>query len=136
MPTDFGRDTSCATALRTGRLSTGRQLLAEAAYRRITTPRGMLRGGEQETNYGIDITSFVGTSEPRKLAASLPVIVRAELLKDERFIDVDVNLSVTEEGPVTEFDLSIVLTDTDGPFTFKVGVDEVSARFLGIEAQS
>ena len=42
--TDFGFDTSCTTALRTGRFSSGPRLVAEACFRRLSTLRGTLRG--------------------------------------------------------------------------------------------
>lgn len=137
MATDFGRDTSCTTSMRTGRIVRGRQLLAEAAFRRITTPPGTLRGGEAERNYGIDVTALVGASEPRKAAARLPGIIRAELLKDERFLDATATVVAIASGAATEFEINIRLeTEESGAFTFKVGVDEVSAQFLGIESTS
>ncbi len=69
---DFGREISCTDSLKTGRFSTGARLVAEAAYRRLTTPRGTLRGGEEEANYGIDLTEMCGATNVKLLQASLP----------------------------------------------------------------
>ena len=133
MSTDFGRDVSCGpNGLRTGRLSTGVVLLVEAAFRRLTTPRGTLRGGAEEEIYGEDITALVGRLEQRGASVALPGIVRAELLKDERFNDVTASLvrTVTPAGAVT-YTIS-VSADTDaGPFTLKLAASEVSAELLG-----
>lgn len=136
MATDYGKDTSCLSSLRTGRLSTGRQLLAEAAFRRITTKRGTLRGGEHERNYGIDVTELIGASNPKMLAAKLPALVQTELLKDERFLTVKATSLLIADGPAVSIEIGIEIGTADGPFNLKIGVDEVSARLLGIEAQS
>lgn len=129
---DYGRDTSCTTSRRTGRLASGRVLLGEAAYRRITTPRGMLRGGEEEESYGIDILSLVGASNPRAVAARLPGQIRDEILKDERFTDATAIVTTVQNGPAFEFLISIEIESSEGPFTLKIGVNEVSAELLGV----
>lgn len=132
---DLGRDISCTTSLRTGRFVTKARLVAEAAYRRITTPRGMLRGGEEEANYGIDITAVIG-SDPKRVAKKLPVQIRAELQKDERLLTVTVDLVSVKNGPATIFLITIRATTADGPFTLSVKASAVTVELLGITAEA
>lgn len=132
MATEFGRDTSCTDTLRTGRYATGLRLVAEAAYRRLTTPRGMLRGGEDERNYGLDLMSIVGRGNPTLVAAELPGRIRAELLKDERIDAVEVDVAVVTSGPATSFTVSIDVTTAEGPFALQLSVSDVSVTLLRI----
>lgn len=131
MTVDLGRDISCTDSLKTGRFATGVRLVAEAAYRRLTTPRGMLRGGEEEQNYGLDLTAFCGTTNPKATAASLPGRIKSELLKDERIETVDVNIVVTTSRPATTFTITIAATTGAGPFTLKLLASAVDVELLG-----
>jgi hypothetical protein len=132
MAIDFGRDISCTTSLRTGRMATGVRLVAEACYRRLTTPRGSLRGGEEEQNYGLDLTELVGSITTKADIEALPGRIRAELLKDERLESVDVFVTDTTEGVGKSYAIRVEGITGAGPFTLAVGVDEVTAELLGI----
>lgn len=133
MATDFGKDVSCTTELHTGRYASGSRVVAEAAYRRLTTPRGMLRGGEDEANYGLDLTELIGSASTKADAAALPSRVKAELLKDERIISANVVVTPTREGATTTYLIAITAETTAGPFTLGVGVADVTVQLLGIE---
>lgn len=136
MSTDFGRDLWCTDELRTGRFVSGLRLLAQAAYRRITTPRGTLRGGEAEENYGLDLVGLVGSIDVDNLVASLPDRIRLELLKDERIEGVETEVDRVDEGPGTRFLLTISIVSALGPFSLRVSVNEVSAELLGITEEA
>ncbi len=131
--TDFGRDTSCTTSLRTGRFATGARLVAEADYRRLTTPRGMLRGGEEEANYGLDLSEMIGSVATKSDAASLRGRISSELMKDERHESVDVTVIPTTEGPVMAFDITVDAQTTEGPFTLVLLASAVTVELLGIK---
>ncbi len=131
--TDFGRDMSCTTELRTGRFATGARLVGEACFRRLTTPRGMLRGGEEEANYGLDLTELIGSGNVKADAASLPGRIKSELKKDERVLTVDATVTVTTEGPATVFDIAIECDTDEGPFTLTLRASDVDVELLGIE---
>ncbi len=135
MATDFGTDTSCTTSLRTGRLATGARLVAEAAYRRLTTPRGTLRGGEDEANYGLDLTACIGSAQTAADRAAMPGRISMELAKDERIVETRVTVTETTDGPATAWDVRIEAGTTAGPFSLRLGVSEVSTTILGIEAE-
>lgn len=132
--TDFGRDLSCTTSLRTGRFVSGPRLVAEAAYRRLTTPRGMLRGGEEEANYGLDLTELVGSATGKEDAASLEGRIRNELVKDERIETVDVTVIASTKGPATSFAITVQAATADGPFTLRIQASELTVELLGITA--
>lgn len=129
---DLGRDVSCTDSILTGRFSTGAQLVAEAAYRRLTTPRGMLRGGEAEANYGLDLTELCGSTNVRSLQASLPGRIRSELTKDERIESVAVNVAVSQDGADTSFDITVECVTSAGPFTLQLLASDVTVELLGI----
>lgn len=132
--TDFGRDVSCTRSLKTGRFVTGARLVAEAAYRRLTTPRGMLRGGEDEANYGLDLTELCGTTSPKATAAALPGRIESELTKDERIDSVSADVVVTTSGPETTFAITIEGTTGAGPFKLELLASAVTVELLGIAA--
>jgi hypothetical protein len=132
MATDYGRDVSCIDSLRTGRLVKGARLVAEAAYRRLITPPGSLRGGDDENNYGLDLTALVGEQSPANVAASLPARIRAELLKDERISEVEVTATVSTSGPRTSISLKIVGQTNAGPFDLKLSASEMSVELAGL----
>lgn len=130
---DFGLDTSCTTELRTGVLVTGKRLLAEACFRRLITPRGMLVGSEDEENYGLDISQLCGRLQSEADRASIPGQIANELTKDDRVQAVDATVLATKTGPGWTYQITISVTSDVGPFELTVGVDAVSAQLLGIK---
>ncbi|MTV47148.1 hypothetical protein GM528_12520, partial [Streptococcus pneumoniae] len=58
MTTYFGYDISCTRGMKSGRFVSGVELVAQAYYRRLTTTRGTLIGGEEEQNYGLNLMSL------------------------------------------------------------------------------
>jgi hypothetical protein len=129
---DFGRDVSCTTELRTGRYVTGARLVGEAIYRRLTTPRGMLRGGEDEADYGIDLVDLIGSAATKSDAAALGGRIQSEVLKDERVTSVDVTVVASTTGPATEFVVNIAAETADGPFALKLSISELTVELVGL----
>lgn len=135
MTTNFGRDTSCGATLRTGRLSSGVRLVAENAYHRLTTPRGMLRGGEDEQNYGLDLAEYIGAQADAAVAATLPGVIRNELLKDERIDTVDVQVSELRTSVAVSYEITVECLTAEGPFQLQIAASSVSTALLGITVQ-
>lgn len=133
MTTNFGRDTSCLQSLRTGRFVSGVRLVAEAAYRRLTTPRGMLRGGEAEANYGLDLLDMLGKATTAALKAAMPGRIENELEKDERIETSRATILESKEtnGAVT-WDITIDCETAEGPFALQLRVSEVTIELLGM----
>lgn len=136
MATDYGYDVSCMTGLRTGRMVSGVRLVAEAVYRRLTTPRGTLLGGEDEANYGLDLAGMLGSAVTPGAIAALPGRIENELLKDERIESVTVEVTSTQAGPAVSWSVTASAVTGLGPFTLVLGVEGVSARLLKLEADS
>lgn len=131
--TGFGRDTSCLTELRPGRYAAGARLVAEAAYRRLTTPKGALLGGDDEANYGLDLLEVIGAMNPKAIAAALPAQIRHELLQDDRISSVDVVCNVVTSGPNTTIQIEISAETDVGPFDLTLAVSDVSVDVVGLE---
>lgn len=130
----FGRETSCDRTLKSGRFVEGSMLVAQALFRRLITPRGTLRGGEEEANYGLDLASLVGSATTTAAVASLPGKIENELRKDPRVESVQATVTQTVEGPVTRWAVSVAVVTAQGPFVLQVGVSGVTAELLGITA--
>lgn len=130
---DYGRDISCTTSLGTGRFVSGARLVAESCYRRLTTPRGMLRGGEDDSTFGVDLTALVGGTNPKATAASLPGRIASELQKDERIesVSVDVLTDTSRSGLVT-FTITVSAETGAGPFTLTLLASAVTVDLLEI----
>jgi len=131
----YGADIWCTDQLITGRLARGPAVVAQALYRRLITPRGTLRGGDDESAYGFDVASYVGAVGTATALAALPGLVRGELVKDARVADVAATASITTDpGGLVSIVIvvDVTLADEGETFTFSVGVDAVSAQFLGL----
>lgn len=133
----YGKDSYCADRLVTGRYATGSDLLAQAAYRRLTTARGTLDDGEEGSVYGLDVADFVGRVGDAAAVELLPSLVEAELRKDDRFASVDVATSiVTDSAGLSTIALDVTITpfDSGEAFTLSVAVSAVTVALLGVTA--
>lgn len=133
MSTNFGKDVSCLRSIRSGRYVTGTRLVAEAYFRRLTTPRGLLEGGEEEANYGLDLTEYVGTTSSIADLRALEGRIVNELAKDERTERTDVTVAVSGTGPLRKLQVVIRAQTSAGPFQFQMSVGQASAEFFGFE---
>jgi hypothetical protein len=135
--TDFGYDTSATDGIRAGKLVRGVRLVAEAAYRRLITPAGSLRGGKDEENYGLDLSDYIGRVDSKAVASALPGVIRAELLKDDRIETVSVTVTRTDLGAgAYSYAIAIACTTSqDESFILTVAATDVDTTLLGIELQ-
>ena len=127
-----GRDIYCLDELAPGRWASGTTLLAQRCYRRLITPGGTLRGGEEEASFGLDMAGFCGRTDPASLSALLPVVVRNELLKDPAVDAVDVTAERIDNAGVVSWTLSISVTGTDGNVDMIVSVSALTVDLLGV----
>ncbi len=134
MATGYGVDVSCLDELETGRLVRGVELVAQAAYRRLTTPRGTLRGSDDAVAYGVDLAAYVGAIGYDAAIRALDGIIRNELLKDDRIADVRVTVTSSKQGPATTLvtDVYCVLYESGETFTLTLSVSDVAAQLIGI----
>lgn len=133
----YGLDTWCDSSLQPGRLVTGIQLVGQALFRRLITPRGTLQGGDAESAYGLEVASYVGEVGVATAVNALPGLVRAELMKDDRVSDVVVEaIAVTDESGLARITLEIeaVLEDSDEAFELTVAIGDLTAELVGLES--
>lgn len=132
----YGTDTWMYDELRTGRMATGVELLAQACYRRLTTPRGTLDDGDDGAVYGLDLAGFIGSSTPQNAEATIPPLVEAELLKDDRLASVEASATaVTDSAGLTAITLDVLVTPFDeaiSAFTLTLAVSAVTVEILGV----
>jgi hypothetical protein len=131
----YGQDTWCGERLVTGRLARGAQVVILALYRRLITPRGTLRGGDDEDAYGIDLAGYIGAVGYDNAVAAIPGIIRSEFLKDARVADVSIDATITREANTAisiVLDCVITLVDSDEEFPFSVAASATSVTLLGV----
>jgi phage baseplate assembly protein W len=134
MATDYGRTIDCADSIRTGRYVTGVRLVAQAVYHRLITERGSLRGGEDEANYGEDLTAMVGHMTSKALVESWRSRIRNEAMKDPRVEDAVATITDVSEGVSERYEVTVECRTSKGPFQLVLGVDDVDVNLLGLEA--
>lgn len=109
----FGSDLSCADDLTAdmAELDTDDPLVvAQAVYRRLTTPRG---GLIDDPDYGLDVRSFLHKGMTPAEVRAIAGQIRLEILKDERVLDAEVRL---RDVSMRRFTLEIACVTATGPF--------------------
>lgn len=134
----YGRDTWCFDSLAPGRFATGVMLVAQALYRRYTTPRGTLRGGPEESVYGLDIAEYIGAAGEDVAVAALPELMRGEALKDDR-VSTDTAATVTavtnDAGEIELLaEVDAVLVDSGETFTLTLSASAFGVTLVGVQA--
>ncbi len=130
------RDISCLDSLRPGRWSAGLRLVGERCYRRLITPAGMLRGGDDEENFGLDLAGFIGSNDVATVQAMLPALVRNELLKDPAVDEAKATAESYVAGlGLVGWRLTIDIETTDGDVQLIVGVSSVTVELIGMRAE-
>ncbi len=130
----YGRAMWCTDQIRSGRHASGWRVVAQAYYRRLTTPRGTLRGGEEESAYGFDVCGYVGAVGEAIALRALPAQVAAELAKDDRGTGVSCEAAInTDANGLTSIALTITATlaDESGDFTLTLAVTDTTVTILG-----
>lgn len=122
-----------------GRYARGSMVVAQAIYRRLITPRGMLRGGEEERNGGLDLSEYVGAVGTVTALAALPNLVRGEIAKDDRVqpggVTVQATITTNAAGETTiVLDIGVKLEDERGSFSLTLGVSAVTTELLNVSA--
>jgi hypothetical protein len=131
----YGTDLYCYDRILTGRFATGLEALAQAIYRRLTTPRGTLDDGEEGTVYGLDVLDFTGTVGSDAAVDALPDVVRAEVLKDDRVERCEISATIergTDGLVVILLDVDVFPADESTPFQLSISVSDVTIALLGV----
>ncbi len=121
---ELGSDFSCVEDLDANLTPvSGRLGLAQSSARRMITPTG---GLFYASDYGDDVRRHLNNASPaapRRIAAT----AEGECEKDERVNRADASATLELE---VSLDLKVSLTDDDGPFTFTLSVDDLTAELL------
>ena len=121
-------------SMKTGRFASGLLLVAQNLFNRYRTPRGTLRGKEEEQSYGLDLLELIGDCGDEQKIASLPQRMQQEGKKDERITKIDVKVTPVNEGPSVSLDI-IVSAETDtGPFELTIKASPSLIQLLKIVA--
>lgn len=127
----FGVDTYAdRESIRTGRLAAGLRCMAQNIVHRLDTPRGMLRGGQDERDYGIDLPGLIGSTQNGQDAAALPVKISNELRKDRRVVRVVSTVNETHDGVAVSWDVSITVHAAEG--SFSIAASAVDLEIVGL----
>ncbi|OFV81986.1 MAG: hypothetical protein A2Y78_00180 [Acidobacteria bacterium RBG_13_68_16] len=129
----YGVDTYCLAELQTGRLVGGRTRLVQSIYHRLTTPRGTLQGGPEESAYGLDLAGWVGSVGTAVAVAALPSLVEAELSKDSRVESVACTVSRAVSSGRVALTVRVAVTPVDEgeDFALTLAVSDVSVELIG-----
>lgn len=131
-PSVYGLDITCGErGLEPGRISSGRRLVAEAVYRRLTTRRGTVPGSP---SFGVSVTRFIGLETTTPNARRVAEELRTEVAKDDRVVHVAAQGYVTTIGVSTLLETRLDVRCADGPFELTVRVGELDLSVLGLEA--
>lgn len=132
---NFGRDTWCLEARRTGKYASGVVLIAQRLYRALTTPRRSLRGSEEELAWGDDISEIVGTPGGRSTEARIRAIVQRAASKDETIASVAVGVvSSTDSVGDSTHTVTVEAETSEGPFALVLAIGAVKVDFVGLSS--
>jgi hypothetical protein len=124
---NFGTDLSCTTDLTTLMNEVGGiQIVSEAIYRRLTTPRG---ANIWDPNYGFDLQTLLNDDVNPGDLPPLQQSIQQECLKDQRIIACQCQLQLL---PLPSGVLIITLTLTTGlgPFSLVLSVSNATVAIL------
>lgn len=131
---EYGEDTWCIDTLSPGRIARDQNVVLQALFRRLITPRGTLRGGDEELAYGLDVAGLVGAVGFPTAADLLPGQVSSEFLKDDRVTSVIVDSTlVTELNGLTDItlDIQVSLLDEEEPFPLTISITDTDVALIG-----
>jgi hypothetical protein len=131
----FGKESWCTDQLVTGRYATGWLIVAQALYRRLITPQGMLQWGEDESRYGFDLSGYVGAVGEDAALIALPSQVAAELAKDDRVSDVRAVVNTVDSGAgllTILISVDVALKDEAGNFNLTMTVGQARTELVSV----
>lgn len=132
MTTDFGRDLWCRRYLVTTREATGIDVLKNALFRRLSTPRGRL---SYHRDYGLDMTGLIGSEITHGTLPRLEADVVDQVEADPRVIEGTVSAKASEVRGATGSTITVEVRGDSaaGPFDFVVPVGGVTLAILGVQ---
>lgn len=104
-------------------------MLGQALARRLETPAGALA---YDPEYGYDVRALLGDGFNARSLPAISALVAAELAKDERVADVEVESAAIEAAGLSyRLALRVIVLPVDGvSFAMTLAIDNVSADLL------
>ena len=144
----LGLDLTCTNDLTpTMTTSSGRQCLAEAIYRRMTTPRG---GLIYDPNYGFDLTAYIEDDITGSDLGTIQAGILQQCAQDERIVSAKCAVQFVGSNQVTSATsgivanpkpgtqgvlvVTLIITDSMGPFKLVVSASSLSVQLLQVSA--
>lgn len=107
----------------------GRRALAEAAVRRLSTPRGELALIGDSREYGYDVRAQLNDDVGPRALFEIEANVSREVLKDERVESATAKATLAA-GRLT---IALDLADAAGPFKMTLAVSAVTVELLKVQ---
>lgn len=123
----YGADTSCTDSFKPGTLVSGPTLVAEAVYRRWTTPRGRLL---EDPHYGLTIADYLSLELTPENAARIPAELKAEAMKDDRLDSCSYTSTLTGTGASLTLQADFDFECGEGPFSLSVTLTATSFEVI------
>ena len=121
LASDIGGVTSVDYALST---VSGRQALAEAILRRLTTRRG---GLFYAPSYGFDVLGLIGSTVS---ASEVEQRVLEQALLEEEVEDATCTVTFADVGATRSITVELNITDAEGPFDLTLSASELTISAL------
>lgn len=124
-------------SLKTGRLARGPMVVVQALFRRLITPRGVLRERGNALVYGLDVSGYIGSVGYPMALLLLRSRVRTELSRDERVAAIDCKVSQSQDSAGKIYlvlDVWGELKREGGTFTFTAHANDVTTELITANA--
>jgi len=135
MSTGYGVDVSLTDKLVSGRLVSGKAVVVEAFFRRLTTARGSLGSSvfPEDLMFGFDVAGLVGSVGYARAAEVAAGMAENELSKDDRAYDVRCGALLTTQADGAQailLEVSATLVDSDEDFALTLSITEAAATLV------
>lgn len=99
-------------------------LVAQAAYRSITTPRGSV---PDAPDYGIDLRSYLSRGLTTREIQQLEGVIALHIRKDDRIESVDVSVQVEDSAKAIRVAIDGVIALSSRTFSLVLGLSDAGA---------
>lgn len=128
---DFGTDLSATDDVTDDMAEvSGLTVVAQAIYRRLSTPRATLW---RDPNYGLDLREYLSKAQTPAQIAAIPGQVRLEIQKDERVSSAVVTV---REISLLSLVIDISVTTGQGPFKMTLTATQAAVALSSFAAGS
>lgn len=133
----YGVDLWCTDELNTARFARRSMVVAQALYRRLTTPYGdLLDRDGNPLDYGFDLAGYIGRADTGSVELTIADVAAAQCRKDDRVRSCRGEARATRHpnGDVDiDLALTVVLDDEFGTtFRMTMTISEARAAFTGV----